>query len=447
MASGRRIYTISRMGKKFHIITYGCQMNKYDSDALRGLMESRGHRWAESVDEADIVIVNTCAVRQHAEDRALGRIEEIIGHKKRKPNLLVGIMGCVAQEHGERLFEKIPGLDFVVGTDNLDLVADIAEGKLKPGAYTSINKNFLGIDAAAHIEPGQVSAFVTIMRGCDNFCSYCIVPYVRGRERSLPPERILRQVRYAVSRGVREITLLGQNVNSYRWEDIDFPALLDMVAQVEGVCRLRFVTNHPKDFTPKILDVVEKHAEKIPPAFHLPLQSGSDRILRLMNRKYTLSDYMRIIEEIYRRFPDAAITTDIIVGFPTETERDFEATLAAMRDVGFAGVFAFKYSVRPGTAAAKLEDDVPEPEKIRRLRTTIDLGIELARQFSQKHIGKVFPALVEKKSPKNPGKLAATLPSGRTVLIDENSARVGDIVPVRITDARVWVLGGEVVEK
>ncbi len=446
VAPGRALF-YRNMKRKFHIVTYGCQMNKYDSAALRALLEGEGHIWTESPRDADVIIVNTCAVRQHAEDRALGRLRALVGLKKRRPWVSVGVIGCVAQKLGEKLLEQIPGLDFVVGTDRLDVIPRIVEGDIPGGVFVDTKPDFTGLGVPAHTKEGAVSAFVTIMRGCNNFCTYCIVPYVRGRERSRSPDEILREVRELLQRGVVEITLLGQNVNSYRFGDTDFPKLLGMVAELEGLLRLRFVTNHPKDFSDAVLDVVEAHRDVIPPSFHLPLQSGSDAILRAMNRRYTAAYYLDLVERIYRRFPDAAITTDIICGFPGETEADHRATLNVMRRVGFAGTFAFRYSVRPGTAAAKLPDDVPEDVKIRRLNEVIALGIELAKDFSRRLLGTLQDVLVEGVAPKNPGMLRGTAPSGRTVLLSAAcGAKRGEIIPVEITEAGTWVLWGSVVK-
>ncbi len=420
-------------------------MNRYDSSTLSEYLISRGHRWVDNLDDADLIVVNTCAVRQHAENRAIGRLKSIVARKKKNHNLKIGIMGCIAQQNGEKLFEIIPQLDFVVGTDQLPVIAQIAEGKFRCGTFVNANTDFMGIDSIPSITPGQVSTFITIMRGCDNFCSYCVVPYVRGRERSLPDEKILDEIARVVDNGIKEITLLGQNVNSYRYENVDFPALLEKVAQIPGVERIRFVTNHPKDFSDKILDVLEKYPRKIPPAFHLPLQSGSADILSAMNRKYSPDEYIALIENIYRRFPHSAISTDIIVGFPGESEQDFQATLNMMKAVNFSGVFAFRYSIRPGTAAEKLHHDVPEELKIQRLNQVIRLGIQLANNFSENLVGTIQDVLVERVSYKNPGKLRCTAPSGRTVLIDENSAEIGQIVPVKITAAKTWVLWGKII--
>jgi len=435
------------MPTKFHIVTYGCQMNRYDSSALRRFLESREHIWTISPGDADFIVVNTCAVRQHAENRALGRLREFVGMKKKKPGLRVGIMGCVAQELGEKLNERLPGLDFIIGTDSLPIIAKIIEGEKACGTYIDVFPDFTGLQSPAHIETGQVSAFVTIMRGCNNYCSYCIVPYVRGCERSLPVKSIIEEIRRAVDCGVKEITLLGQNVNSYNTGSMNFPALLDKAANIEGIERIRFVTNHPKDFSQELIEVVKRYPGKIPPAFHLPLQSGSDRILEAMNRKYTIYKYMSIIERIYKEVPDAAISTDIITGFPGESDSDFIRTIDSMKKARFAGTFAFRYSTRPGTAAAGFDDDVPETIKKERLRKVIDLGIELAGKFSQNLVGAVQRTLVEGRAERNPGMLRTTAPSGRTVLIPDGSAEIGEIIPVAIEKAKTWVLLGKRLEE
>ena len=342
---------------------------------------------------------------------------------------------------GEKIFKKIPTLDFVVGTDKISAIADIIDGTAEGKVYTDIDEKFYGLASPPHIEDGDFSAFVTIMRGCDNFCSYCIVPYVRGRERSKPPQKIINEIKWAAERGVVEITLLGQNVNSYRYGDIDFSKLLEMVAQIENIARIRFITNHPKDFSKKILDVVEKYRDKIPASFHLPLQSGSDKILAAMNRKYTISQYLSIVEDIYRRFPDAIITTDIIVGFPGEDENDFLQTITALNEIGFGGIFAFRYSVRNGTKAAKLKDNVPETEKIARLNEIIKLGIRLAQKYSRKQIGTIQKVLLGNISKKNPEFITSTAPSGRVVLIPRREF-FKKFVDVRIEKASTWVLWG-----
>jgi len=431
------------MKKKFHIITYGCQMNKYDSLTLKQQLNEEGHYWADKPETAELIIVNTCAVRLHAENRALGRLKTLIGLKKKRSNIQIGIMGCVAQELGAKLLEILPGIDFVVGTDQVDVIADIASGVLEPATYTNVDSDFLGLDMSAFIPKNQVSSFVTIMRGCNNLCSYCIVPYVRGKERSKPEREILSEIQQNINRGIKEIILLGQNVNSYKYGNIYFHNLLRSIMTINGVKRLRFVTNHPKDFSDKILDIVKECSEIIPPAFHLPLQSGSDKILSAMNRKYDLKHYMKMIENIYRCFPNAAISTDIIVGFPGETEQDFKTTLETMRAVEFAGSFSFRYSVRPGTYAASLEDDVPEKTKIERLQQIIDLGIKLAETYSQKLVGTVQQVLVSGTDKKNPSLFKGTAPSGRNVLIvTHKNLKNGEIIPVYIERATAWVLRG-----
>lgn len=430
---------------RFCIITYGCQMNRYDSDALAEKLIRFGHQPADMTENADFVIVNTCSVRQHAEDRALGRISELVRLKKHNPNVKIGVVGCVAQRIGDKLMREIPGIDFVVGPDALESVIAIVNGDIPCGIYIDKNSSFCGLDVPAHTKSGDSHAFVTVMRGCDNYCSYCIVPYVRGRARSLPPEKIIAEIKSHISKGIIEITLLGQNVNEYKYGNIDFPALLEMVAQIDGFQRIRFVTNHPKDFSPDILDIVEKYRCKIPPAFHLPLQSGSNRILELMNRKYTVEKYLSLVENIYRRFPDSAISTDIIAGFPTETEKDFESTLDVMRYARFSGVFSFHYSPREGTKASSMPDDVPRDVKIERLKRVIALGQQLAGEFSKKMVGTIQKVVVTGKAEKKPqGFFEGTTESGRKIIfqLDDFQQRMVD---VKVTSAGIWILYGEVI--
>ncbi len=427
------------MRRKFHIIAYGCQMNRYDSDALHKLLLERGHLWEDDPEKADLVVVNTCAVRQHAEDRALGRLETLLGIKKRKPNFTVGIMGCVAQREGDNLIKRFPSLDFVVGTDEFAKIADITEADCN-GVFTQVDDTFSHPGIHAYIDEGQNASFITIMRGCNNYCAYCIVPYVRGNERSVRPDVIIDEIAHAVDAGVFSITLLGQNVNSYNYEKTDFPRLLRKIAESpKKPKRIKFVTNHPKDFSDSLIDVLVEYSEIMPAAFHLPLQSGSDAILRAMNRKYSLSNYMHIVEKIYSRFPDASIATDIIAGFPGETDTDFRHTLDAMRTVGFSGTFAFKFSPRPSTAAAAMHDDVPEELKIHRLKQIINCGIEQATKFSQSFAGSVQNVLVEKSVD---GKCFGEAPTGRRVEFFGDCAP-GDFARVRIESAKTWVLVGK----
>lgn len=420
--------------RSFYIISYGCQMNRYDSELVESILVDAGWHSASSPDSADVVLVNTCTVRQHAEDRAIGRIRTLIGRGKD-----VGIMGCAAQRSRASLLTILPGLKWVIGPDQFDRVPEILESA---GIFTDISgSTFEGI----HPLGGGVSRFVAITRGCDNFCSYCIVPFVRGRLRSRSPDDIILEIRRKVADGALEITLLGQNVNSYRYGDTDFPILLRRVARLDGISRVRFVTNHPRDLSAELVDVMRDEST-VMPSLHLPLQSGSDRILKKMNRRYTLGDYLERIEIVRAAVPDTAIATDIIVGFPSESESDFEATLDAIKRIGFSGIFAFHYSERPGTAAARMNDDVPRAVKLRRLREVIKLGQRKAEQFSRSLVGSVQDVLVERLSKKRDGYVMGSAPNGRIVEFLGDSSLIGKIVSVRVEHNTVWTLIGKTEE-
>ena len=364
---------------KFYIETYGCQMNVSDSEVVSTILIKAGYQPADHIDNADVIIFNTCSVRQHAEDRVLGRISNEKARKQRNASLLIGVIGCMAQRAGESLLKNETGIDFVIGVDQYKALPDIISG-------------LSNIKISTEVDPAQVypeviptrgdpyCAFVTIMRGCDNFCSYCIVPYVRGRERSRKVEDIVADVEQAVNTGHRDVTLLGQNVNSYLTGDTDFPALLNVLEKVEGLVRLRFITSHPKDLSSRLIDVMAG-SRVLCNHIHLPMQSGDDAVLKAMNRMYSSKDYLRIVHELRNAIPDIALTTDLIAGFPGETEAQFENTLSMMRQIRFDYAFCFKYSNRSGTAAADYPLQVPEEVRLGRLQKMIDLqrGITLEK--------------------------------------------------------------------
>ncbi|NOZ64823.1 MAG: tRNA (N6-isopentenyl adenosine(37)-C2)-methylthiotransferase MiaB [Caldiserica bacterium] len=411
---------------KVYIETYGCQMNQYDSSVISFLVKEKGWELVEEWSEAEAILVNTCSVRAHAEHRVLSRLGVWGKYKREKnPSLLLGVMGCMAQKEGKALLERFAFLDLVVGTHRLwDLPALLERAKKERILATeSTYQNF----PLPKIAAGGVSAFISIMRGCNNFCSYCIVPYVRGRERSRPPEDILEEVKGLVKRGVKEITLLGQNVNSYRGVSLknsityDLPDLLKELNEVEGLYRIKFATSHPKDLSAKLIRAV-KDCQKVCEYLHVPVQSGSNRILALMNRGYTREDYLNLAKNIRREIPEASITTDIIVGFPTEKEEDFLLTKELMEEIRFDTAYIFKYSPRPHTAAAKLPDDVPREEKEKRLGELLALQKRISQEKGEKLLGKELEVLIERKER---DKWLGKTRTHRTVLVESKEKKPG----------------------
>ena len=386
--------------KSFYIHTIGCQMNVYDSELMAVSLAPLGYVPALSVDDADLVVVNTCSVRAKAEQKAfsiLGRLQAV---KRRRPEVIIAVAGCVAQQEGERIRERAPHVDLVLGTRAVQRLASLVRGvesHRRPVADLAMDDRpdeFYGITSTA--DSGRVSRFVTIMRGCDNFCAYCVVPFVRGRESSRPPEAILREIRELAAAGVCEVTLLGQNVNSYGVKEgiCSFAELLDQVNAVEGLERVRFTTSHPKDLT---ADLIQRFAilEKLCPHIHLPVQSGSNRILVRMNRRYTREHYLDNIAKLRNSCAQIAVTSDIIVGFPGESASDFEATLELMRQVEFDGVFAFTYSDRPNAPARSFPEKIPEREKRERLQAVLALQQSVTFAKHQAMVGSVQPVLTE----------------------------------------------------
>jgi len=381
-------------GRSFFIETYGCQMNLYDSAKMRSLLKHNG--WVEvgTAPEADVIIINSCAVREHAEARVLGRVAELKGLKESNVGRKLILAGCLAQEKGRRLLDQFPHLDAVIGTESYDCLLQIMEQE--EGRQASL-LSLCRPDPGRWLLPdfsGRITVMVAAMKGCDNFCSYCIVPYVRGRERSRPNQEILEEIRGLAALGVKEVTLVGQNVNSYRWAGWDFADLLKAAAKVQGLHRVRFITSHPKDLSSKLLEAMASDP-KICRHLHLPLQSGSDRILKLMNRGYTVSDYLRKVELARTMMPDLAITSDIIAGFPGEDEDDFQQTLWAMRQAGFDSAYTYMYSPRPGTKACALPGQLTQEVRLERLQRLIALEREMALASNRQELGKEVEVLVE----------------------------------------------------
>ena len=434
--------------KKLYIETYGCQMNVADSEVVASVMQMAGYETTGKAEEADAIFLNTCSVRENAENKIYRRLEVLHGENKRGRKRILGVLGCMAERVREELIEHHHA-DLVAGPDaylNLpDLTAQAELGLKAINIELSTTETYRDV-VPQRIAGNRVSGFVSIMRGCNNFCHYCIVPYTRGRERSRDVESILREVNDLQRRGFREVTLLGQNVNSYHFasegRDIDFPTLLRMVAEEAPSMRVRFTTSHPKDMSDETLHVIAD-TPNVCRHIHLPVQSGSDRILKLMNRKYTREWYLGRVEAIRRIIPDCGLSTDIFVGYHSETEEDHQLSLSLMREVGYDSAFMFKYSERPGTYASKhLPDDVPEEEKVRRLNQLILLQTELSAEANRRDVGKTFDVLVEGYSKRSREQLMGRNEQNKAVVFDKKDHHIGDTVKVHITSSSSATLLG-----
>ena len=437
-------------GRKLFIETYGCQMNAGDSEIVVSIMQEEGYRYTENIDEADIVLINTCSIRDNAEQRIWGRLSAMRQLKKRKPSLIVGIIGCMAERLREQLIEKGTGVDIVAGPDTYRTLPQLV--RTAEGGNKGINVELSKEETYAEIAPVRldrngVSAFIAIMRGCNNYCAYCVVPYTRGIERSRDPQTIVAEARALFENGYREVTLLGQNVNSYSYGEVGFPELMAMVAQISPLLRVRFATSHPKDISDRLLEVMAGY-DNICKAIHLPAQSGSNEMLKKMNRKYTREWYLERIAAIKRYMPDCAITTDLIAGFCGETLEDHSATLSLMREVGYASAFMFKYSERPGTFSARhFEDDIADDEKTRRLNEIIALQNQLSIESNEAEVGKVRQVLVEGTSKRSDEQLCGRTSQNKMVVFDRGNHKAGDYVMVKITGcSSATLFGTEVLE-
>lgn len=425
-------------------------MNVADSEVVAAVMQSCGFELTDSIDAADCIIVNTCSIRDNAEQRVLGRLQNFQSLRK-KHGTIVGVIGCMAERVKDDLVDKY-GVDFVAGPDAYLDLPNLVGAALR--GERAVNVQLSTTETYRNVLPRRlgnaISGFVSIMRGCNNFCSYCIVPYTRGRERSRDVESILCEVRDLETRGYKEITLLGQNVNSYHFETadgtiVDFPALLETVAQAVPTVRIRFTTSHPKDMSDATLEVIAKYPN-VCKFIHLPVQSGSNAVLKAMNRKYTREWYLDRIAAIRRIVPDAAIGTDVFCGFHGETLDDHAQTLSLMREVGFDSAFMFKYSERPGTFAAKhLPDNIAEDEKVRRLNEIIALQLELSLESNRRDVGKTFEVLVEGRSKRSADDMCGRTSQNKLVVFPKESAKIGDLVQVHINEASAATLIGKIV--
>jgi tRNA-2-methylthio-N6-dimethylallyladenosine synthase len=440
--------------RRLYIETYGCQMNVADSEVVSSVMQTGGYVLTERIEDADAIFVNTCAVRDNAEQRVVGRLQYFRSLRKNKKSLIIGVLGCMAERVKDDLIRN-HGVDLVAGPDSYmdlpNLVGAVEQGEKAINVALSSQETYRDV-MPLKIAGAQVSGFVSIMRGCNNFCSYCIVPYTRGRERSRDVESILNEVRDMRAKGYRDVTLLGQNVNSYSFgtaegRAVDFPQLLAQVAGAVPEMRIRFMTSHPKDMSDAMLHVMAAH-RNICRFIHLPAQSGSTRMLQVMNRRYTREWYLDRIAAIRRVLPGCAISTDLFCGFHSETEDDYEATLSLMHEVRYDSAYMFKYSERPGTYAARhLPDDVPEEVKIRRLQGMIDLQNRLSEESNLRDVGKTFEALVEGFSKRSRDRLFGHTEHNKVVIFDKGSHRMGDFVDVYIESATSATLFGREVVK
>ena len=440
------------MNKRIYIETYGCQMNVVDSEVIFSIMRKEGYERTANMDEADIILANTCSVRDNAEQRIWGRLEVFRKQKESRPGVIVGIVGCMAERLKDQL-TKTGKVDLVAGPDTYRTIPDMVK-EITPG-NPAINVLLSREETYADIVPVRtnkngVSAFISIMRGCNNVCSYCVVPYTRGAERSRDPETILSEARDVFSKGYKEVTLLGQNVDSYLWKDgekvVDFADLLAAVAKIDPSLRVRFATNHPKDISDKLIETMAAH-RNICDHIHLPVQSGSDRMLEKMRRRYTREWYMDRVRKIREILPGCGITTDVIAGFCSETEEDHQATLSLFREAAFDYAYMFCYSERPGTIAARnYPDDVPQEVKTRRLNEIIELQNQLSLESNRRDVGKVFEVLVEGPSKKNPEELCGRTGSDKMCVFPGLGHKAGDYVRVKVNDCTSATLLGTIVE-
>ena len=435
--------------KKLYIETYGCQMNVADSETVASIMQMAGYEVCDDLKQADAVFLNTCSVREKAEQKIVHRLEALEAERREGHKFLIGVLGCMAERAKRTLIDECH-VDLVAGPDAYlslpDLVAQVEIGEKAMNVELSTTETYRDV-IPIRIGTGRVSGFVSITRGCNNFCHYCIVPYTRGRERSRDVESILKEVRDLNEKRYREVTLLGQNVNSYSWERegklVGFPDLLRLVAEAVPEMRIRFTTSHPKDMSDDTLRAIAE-MPNLCHHIHLPVQSGSDRILKLMNRKYTREWYLGRVEAIRRIVPDCGLSTDMFCGYCSETEEDHQLSLSLMRECRYDSAFLFKYSERPGTFAARhYKDDVPEETKIRRLEEMIALQNELSATSNRQDVGKIFEILVEGRSKRSASQLFGRTGQNKVVVFDCGNHHVGDLVKVKVTDSSSATLKGE----
>ena len=431
------------------LIVYGCQGNVSDGERMAGQLRAIGYEQTEDMEQADLILINTCCVRETAEDKVYGKIGEIKSLKRKKPELIFGIAGCMAQKEGEALIKRAPHIDFVLGTSKVHALTQTVrrvEAERQHVVDVNLTETELPDEGEAPVlRGGRLSAWVPIMYGCNNFCTYCIVPYVRGRERSRLPEDIVREVEQAVADGYKEVTLLGQNVNSYGKDhkQADFAELLSMVDKVEGIERVRFMTSHPKDLSDKVIEVI-RDGKHLCEHIHLPVQHGSNKILKAMNRVYTAEAYKDLVKRIRTAMPEVSLTTDLIVGFPGETEEDFEELLTFLKEIRYDAAYTFIYSKRSGTPAAEMAEQVPEDVKKARLQKLMEVQNEISLEINKSLQGKTLEVMVEGPSKNDETVWMGHTRSNKIVLFPHGAEKEGDFVQVKITSPQTWVLKGEV---
>lgn len=435
--------------KSFHIITFGCQMNEHDSERMAGILEARGCASTRDAGAADMVILNTCSIREKAEQKFYSELGRLRSLKAENPNLKIAIAGCIAQQEGAGILSRAPYIDMIFGPSDIGRLSALIEKNLsRPAPVIDTagdpDYHYKRIPAA---RADKLKAWVSIMYGCDNFCTYCVVPYLRGRERSRRPEDVVQEVHELAAQGYKEVTLLGQNVNSYgkgREGNIDFPALLRLVNDIPGIERIRFVTSHPRDLSEGLITAL-RDLPKVCESLHLPVQSGSDSILASMNRRYTREEYLNKVARLRRAVPDIALTTDIIVGFPGETEQDFEMTMQVLAEVRYDGIFAFKYSKRPGTTALKFSGHLPEDVKEKRLEQVLTLQKEITIQKNREQIGTKKEVLFDGHSKKG-AMITGRTRGNKVVNVSASPSHIGSLLSVLITSAGVNSLTGQLCE-
>ena len=444
-------------GKKYNIITFGCQMNEHDSETIAGMLEEEGCRQVLTKEESDITIINTCSIRENADKRFFGTLGQLKKIKEKNPSYMACVCGCMMQQQHviDTIHAKYPWVDIIFGTHNINRFPELLERALHGKQALPLWKCFQTpvISQKAFLQSGCIStkSFVNIMYGCNNFCTYCIVPYTRGREKSRAPEDILQEIEILVKDGVREVTLLGQNVNSYKGEDAegrrwDFADLIYRINAIDGLQRIRFMTSHPKDLSDKLIQAYVD-CDKLCNYIHLPVQSGSSRVLKRMNRRYDRQRYLDLVQRLRRAVPEITISTDIIVGFPGETEEDFEDTLDLVNQVQYDSAFTFLYSVRKGTPAEKFEDQIPEDVKHARFERLVEAVNEASSKKNAAYVGRIEKVLVEGVSKKNEATLTGRTEGFKLVDFAGNRDLIGQMVDVEITEGKTFSLSGKIVEK
>ncbi len=434
------------MNKTYFIETYGCQMNVADTEVISGLLNNEGYSQTKDIHSANVIFVNTCAIREHAEDKVHSRLGFYNQIKQKNPDTVIGVLGCMAQNLKEDILESKPFVDIILGPDSYRRLPDMISNRSKEANHL-VDTKLSRFEVYDNLFPSRkegINAWISIMRGCDKFCTFCIVPFTRGRERSRSIDSIISEANQAVTDGFIEITLLGQNVNSYNYEGEGFHVLLDEVAKIKGLKRIRYTSPHPQDMTKEVLNVMAKH-ETICNYVHLPLQAGNDRILKRMNRTYTKSEFISLTNQIRDTLPNVGLSTDIIVGFPGESSEDFNDTLDVMEKVHFDSAYTFKYSSRPGTKAAEFEEIISEEEKQSRLERVIDMQKKHTLLQNQKRIGTVEMVLVEKESKRSASHWAGRTDSNKWVIFEKNNLKIGELVPIKIIDAKGITLRGETI--